>query len=109
MRVTGCFGAKVTVNTCDLLQAWRYKTVVHVPPAPMATTDRSSPGRRLLRLLWQQLDAKVKELVEVRPGWSELEIVRERSAVRLRGSGVWLRMRLRAMLGLASCMGGRSG
>jgi hypothetical protein len=94
---------------CEALAGWMSRPVVRVPPAPLANTDRSAPPRRLIRLLWQQLDSEIKQRLGAHSDEDELDVVRSCSVHRLRGGGIWGRMRLRALFALTCCLGGRSG
>ena len=93
---------------CDALDAWCFSPRLHLPRAPEANTDRSSPSLRLVRLAIQRLDQEVKRRLRADSDEEELDRLKRVAPSILRGAGLWQKMRLRALLTLACILGARA-
>jgi hypothetical protein len=75
---------------------------------PDANTDRSSPSLRAVRVTLQAVDREVKLRLHASSDEEEDERLAEIAPARLRVSGLWRPMRLRALLTLVCVLGGRA-
>jgi integrase len=93
-----------------LVERWVAAPRLRVPVVPPADTDRSSPVLEQLRVVWQDLDERVRLLAGIADDEDELEAVRcvPKSALFGR-SNLWTTARTRALFVLSLVLGSRPG